>query len=31
MKKVKKDGEISCISVIKVEEIDEMVKGMLGH
>ena len=25
-----KDGEVCCISLIKVEELTEMVKGMLG-
>jgi len=25
-----KDGEVCCISLIKVEDLTEMVKGMLG-
>lgn len=27
---MEKDGKICCISLIKVEEIEEMVKAMLG-
>ena len=27
---MEKDGKICCLSLIKVEEIEQMVKGMLG-
>jgi len=27
---MEKEGKICCISLIKVEEIEEMIKGMLG-
>jgi len=27
---MKKDGKICCLSMIKVEEIEQMVKGILG-
>lgn len=27
---MEKDGKICCISLIKVEELEEMVKGVLG-
>ncbi|UCC41792.1 MAG: AbrB/MazE/SpoVT family DNA-binding domain-containing protein [Candidatus Aminicenantes bacterium] len=27
---MEKEGKVCCLSMIKVEEIEEMVKGMLG-
>jgi len=27
---MEKDGKVCCLSMIKVEEIDQMVKGILG-